>query len=102
MAFQHIYFNDQIQYGRKLRSALTKLKEGYAERDEVIAIMTMMIDGDGSNSTQFTEVASRFGFTDNAQAKAAWDELNSFASKDTDSSVTMAKTARIQAINKLA
>lgn len=102
MAFQHIYFNDQLTYGRKLRSALIKLKEGYSERDEVISVMTLMIDGDGSNATQFAEVTSRFGFADNASAKAAWDELNSFASKDTDASVTMAKTARNQALNKLA
>lgn len=102
MAFIHIFFNDQMQYGRQLRSALNKVKEGHRELDDILAVMTMMIDGDGSDQAQFGEIVTRFGFQTGIAAKAAWDELNSTTAKEnTNAAVSNVKAARDQAINKL-
>lgn len=102
MAATNIYFNDQTQYGRLLRRGLQQLEEGKDNLNDVIASMPHMIDGDGSDAAQFTEVTSRYGFASNAAAKAAWDELNSLMFKlNTDSSVDSINAAMNQAFAKL-
>lgn len=101
MAFTHIQFDDQKQHGRYLRRALQHIEEGYDTLLDIIATMTTMIDGDGSSDAQFSEVTTRFGFGSNADAKAAWDELNSLKSKlVTDDSVSFVNAAMLQAFNK--
>lgn len=102
MAFSHIHFNDQIQYGRQLRRAIQLQEEGDKLLTDVISMMTLMIDGDGSDAAHFSEVTKRFGFNDNDKAKAAWDELNSAHSKTKDNrSVDNVRAARDQLFNKL-
>ncbi len=102
MAFSHIAFNQQLEYGGKLRSSLATVEDGRTRLIQIRDTMTFMIDGDGSNSTQFGEVATRFGFVDNASAKAAWDELNSYLGKvTTDASVSSVDAAFKQLMNKL-
>ena len=101
MATTHLAFNDQLTHGRMLRRALDQLEEGREGINDVLASMTTMIDGDGSLATQFTLVVTKFGYPDIATAKAAWDELNSMASKfNTDASVSSVQAALIQAFNK--
>src|SRR4051812_2928911 len=102
MAFSHIQFNDQLPHGTKLRRGLSNLEEGLDGLNKIRDTMTLMIDGDGSNSTQFAEATTRFGFPDNASAKAAWDELNSLLGKlNSDADQTSVHTAMTQAFSKL-
>lgn len=102
MAFQHIFFSAVTEYGGRLRSALTQAEDGIARLIHARDTITFMIDGDGSNASQFAEVASRYQFPDNASAKAAWDELNSCLGKlTTDASVSSVASALAQAFNKL-
>lgn len=97
----HIQFNDGTQHGRILRRALQQLDDGLSNLNDIIATMTMMIDGDGSDAAQFADVTAKFGFPDNATSKSAWDELNSLASKlNTDASVSSVNAAMKQAFNK--
>jgi len=101
MAVNHIAFNDQTTHGRLLRRALQQQEEGLQNLNEVIATMALMIDGDGSDATHFAYATPKFGFTNDAAAKAAWDELNSLAGKlNTDGSVTFVNAAMKQAFNK--
>lgn len=101
MAFTHIQFNDNTQHGMLLRNALRSIEEGYTRLQQILATMTDMIDGDGSQVAQFTEVTTRFGFVDNASAQAAWNELNSMNSKlTTDAAVSSVNAALLQAFNK--
>lgn len=101
MAVQHIQFNDQLPHGRMLRRALDQLEEAIAKLEDLISTVTLMIDGDGSQASHFTYVTSKFGFADNATAKAAWDELNSLMFKlTTNSSITDMYAALNQAFNK--
>jgi hypothetical protein len=101
MAVSHIAFNDQLPHGRQLRAALSKIEDGYESLNEVIAIMTRMIDGDGSSAAHFTYMVTKMGFADTAGAKAAFDELNSLAFKlNTNASVTDVNAALLQVFSK--
>ncbi len=85
-----------------LRRGLQQLEEGKDVLNDVLASMPHMIDGDGSNATQFSEVTSRYGFASNEAAKAAWDELNSMMFKlNTDASVSAVNAAMNQAFAKM-
>lgn len=102
MAMTHIQFNDQLQHGRYLRRVLQMTEEGRETLIKTKDVMQTMIDGDGSDAAHFTEVTTRFGFTDNATSKAAWDEINSALSKlTTDASVTNVQAALLQLFSKL-
>ena len=102
MAMTHIQFNDQLQHGRYLRRAIQMIEEGRETLVKTKDVMQTMIDGDGTDAAQFTEVTARFGFTNNATAKAGWDELNSALSKiTTDASVTNVQAALLQLFSKL-
>ena len=101
MAFTHIQLSEDTFHGRLLRACMQHLEVGHESLDDIIATITTMIDGDGSSSTHFPEVTARFGFQNDAQSKAAYEELQSLASKfNTDGSVTFVKTALAQAFNK--
>ena len=101
MAFTKINFNASLPHGALLRSALNNFESGRNGLNAVIACTQLMIDGDGSQAAHFTEVMSRYGFTDTATAKAAWEELNSLAAKlNTDAQVTSVLAAINQALAK--
>lgn len=101
MAVQHINFNDQTPHGRMLRRGLTQLEDGLDHLNDLKATMALMIDGDGSQAAHFTYVTGKFGFGTDANAKAAWDELNSLLAKlNTDAQVTFVNAALLQCFNK--
>lgn len=101
MAVSHLSFNDQLTHGRLLRASLNKLEEGLEELNDTLATMTLMIDGDGSQAAHFTYATTKFGFSSDANTKAAYDELNSLAAKlTTDASVSNVNAALLQAFNK--
>lgn len=101
MTVSHILFNDQTTHGRLLRRALQQQEEGLQNLIDVLATMQLMIDGDGSDSAQFPYVTTRFGFTNDAGSKAAWDELNSLKYKlTTNNSVSDVNAALLQVFNK--
>ena len=102
MAFLHLHFNDQTQYGRSLRRFLQQAEESDDLMRDVRDCMIQMRDGDGSLASQYSEVTARYGFTSDANAKAAFDELDSAYSKtSTDASVSNVRTARDQLFAKL-
>jgi uncharacterized membrane-anchored protein len=103
MAFQHIHFNDQTQYGRQLRRMLQQAEESDEATPDILQTMVFMCEGgDTSNAANFTEVTTRFGFASNAKAKEAYDELASFWSKISgNGSVQDVRAARDQLFNKL-
>jgi hypothetical protein len=102
MAFNHLHFNDQTQYGRLLRRMLNKSEESDDEMNDVRDLMIQMRDGDGSVDTHYAEVTSKFGFASDAKAKAAFDELDSAYSKTSgNGSVTNVRAARDQLYAKL-
>lgn len=101
MASTNIHFDDQKHHGRLLRSALHMLEGGLDALNDAFASMTHMKDGDGSQAAHFTELTSRFGFTTDAKAKDAYDELNSLQAKlNTNASVTDVNAALLQAFSK--
>lgn len=101
MAVGHIQFNDGTQHGALLRAGLSKLEQALDELNEIKGTMQLMIDGDGTSSTHFPYMQEKFGFLDDAGAKAGWDELNSMLAKlNTDGQVSFVNAALIQAFNK--
>ncbi len=113
MAFLHIHFNRNNQYGSKLASSLSQMESAdiaqAQQRDEIL----QMIDGDGSNINQFDEVVKRFEVADyvpnnvptDAQrtvARNLWLEIDSAYSKTSgDGSVSNVRAARNQLFSKL-
>lgn len=102
MAVAHIAFNDQTQHGRLLRQFLNGLETSLDTGNDVLDVMAKMLDGNGSDASHFAYFVSKFGFATTADAKAAFDELNSIMFKlNTDASVTSVNAAMKQVIAKL-
>ncbi len=102
MAFNHIHFNDQTQYGRLLRRLLQLSEEADQLFTEVRDMMIQMTDGDGSQDANYAELTSRFGFVTDAGAHSAFSELDSAYSKTSgNGSVTDVRAARDQFFSKL-
>jgi len=101
MAVSHIYFNEQSQYGRLIRRALNLIEDGLDNLNDTIGVITVMIDGDGSQADHFTYATTKFGFGSDADTKAAYEELQSLAFKlNTNASITDMNAALLQAFNK--
>jgi hypothetical protein len=84
-----------------IRQALSQLEEGRDALNDTISVMQTMIDGDGSQASQFTYVTGKYGFPDDATSMAAWNELNSLAFKlNTNASITDMMNALLQAFSK--
>lgn len=102
MAFQHIHFNDQTQYGRQLRRCLQMMEESDDLMKDVRDMMIQMRDGDGSQDIHYAECTTRFGFVSDAQARACFLELDSAYSKTSgDGNVSSVRAARDQLYAKL-
>ena len=101
MSVGHYQFNDQLQHGRILRRVLNGAEAFLDEGQDLLAAGAQMIDGDGSQDAHFPYFAAKFGFPDNATARAAWNEFQSFMSKITgDGSVIEVNAAIKQALAK--
>ena len=102
MAFAHLHFNDQTQYGRSLRRLLNTAEESDDLFTDVHDVMIQMRDGDGSADAHYAEVTARFGFTSDTKSRAAFEELDSAYSKTSgNGSVDMVRAARDQLFAKL-
>jgi len=102
MAFAHIHFNDQNQYGRKLRRMLQLMEEGDDLITDVRDMMIQMRDGDGSQDAHYAEVTSKLGFASDAKARAAFEELDSaYAKTSGNGSVSNVRAARDQLYAKM-
>ena len=85
-----------------LRRLLNKAEESDDEFADVRDMMIQMRSGDGSQDAHYAEVTSRFGFTDDAKARAAFEELDSAYSKTSgNGSVENVRAARDQLFAKL-
>lgn len=102
MAFAHIHFNDQTQYGRMLRRMLQMMEEADDLMTDVRDVMIQMRDGDGTADAHYAEVTSRFGFASDAKSRAAFEELDSaYAKTSGNGSVSNVRAARDQLFAKL-
>jgi len=101
MAVGHYAFNDQTPHGRIKRRVLNAAEEFLDGGQDLLATGAQMIDGDQSVEANYTYFAAKFGYPDNATAKAAWDEFKSMMSKVTgNGSVTDTNAALVQAFAK--
>lgn len=97
MAFNHIHFDDTLPHGRLLRRALRANEEADEQLADVVSLFEAMLDGDGSQDAHYAEITSRFAFTSNAKAHAAFNELASaYAKTSGNSAVTNVRAARDQ------
>ena len=114
MAFAHISFNRNTQYGAMLRAMLDTNESADDRLLDVRDVMIQMRDGDGSQNVHYAEVVKRFGFADydptqgaptdaqNAKARAAFEEMDSAFSKTSgNGSVSNVRAARDQLFAKL-
>lgn len=102
MAVTHYAFNPSTQSGARLRAALNQLETGRDALTRERDTMALDVDGDTSDATNYTAVKNRYGFESNADAKSAFDEINSSLGKiNTDGSVTFVQTALNQLFSKL-
>ncbi len=104
MAFTFIYFDDQTQYGRKLRRLLQMSEEADDLFTDVRDLMIQMRDGadNAADTTNYAEVKTRFGFVSNDAARNAFLEIDSaYAKTSGNGSVTNVRAARDQMFAKL-
>jgi len=102
MAVSHIAFDRNTTYGRMLASALSRLEEGIEALNDVFSVLNQMKDGDGSQAAHFAYATPLFGFGTDANAKAAYDEINSALSKiNTDAQVSSVNAALLQIFAKM-
>lgn len=104
MAANHIYFNDQTEYGRKLRRLLNLMEEADDLFTDVRDVMIQMRDGadNGGDSSNYSEVTSKFGFSTNDKARSAFLEIDSAYSKTSgNGTVSDVRAARDQMFAKL-
>lgn len=115
MAFAHIYFNQNTQYGSKLRNLMNLIESGDDEFTDIRDLMLQMRDGDGTQDAHYAEVAKKFGFGDYdvttggapsafalAKARAAFEEIDScYAKTSGNGSVSNVRAARDQMLAKL-
>ena len=89
-------------HGKFVQSMLSSLKDGKRKLADLIGVLNLMIDGDGTQDTHYTYMRIALGCDTDAGARAIWDELNSANSKiSTDASVTNVNAALEQLFNKL-
>lgn len=101
MAVSHISFNSNSEYGMQLRQALGFLERGKNEINDLLGVMATMIDGDGSQPAHYAYFVSRFGFSSNEDAQAAWNELQALMFKlNTEAGVDHVNAAMTQAFSK--
>lgn len=101
MAVSHIAYSAGTQHGALLHSALGGLEAKFDDLNDIHASMALMIDGDGSQAAHFAYMTTKFGFSSDAVAKAAYEELSSLLFKlNTNASVTDVNAALLQAFNK--
>lgn len=104
MAFNFIYFDDQTQYGRKLRRLLQMSEDSDDLFADVRDVMIQMRDGadNAADTTNYAEVKARFGFVSNDAARNAFLELDSAFSKTSgNGTVSNVRAARDQLFAKL-
>lgn len=102
MANNHIYFNQQTQFGQLLRRLLSAMEQGDDLMTDVRDCMIQMRDGDGTQDAHYVTITARFGFDSDAKARAAFEELDSAYSKTSGNvSVSNVRAARDQFMAKL-
>ncbi len=114
MAFNHIHFNRNSQYGSKLAQNLAQMESSDDNQADIRDLLIQMIDGGDPNSiANFDEVVKRFEIADyvpnnsvtDAQRTAAQSlffEIDSAYSKTSgDGSVSNVRAARNQLFSKL-
>lgn len=101
MAVGHIAFDFHTPHGYLLKKAMDDFDSGLDALNDLFLTMGQMKNGDGSQASHFDYAVTKFGFTDNITAKAAYDELNSVLAKlNTDASVSSVNAATQQLIAK--
>lgn len=83
MADTHYEVDETLSHARQLMNSVRGLTTELSRLDDVLAAMTQMKDGDGSNANHFQKVVDLFGVVgadaagQRANAKTVYDEINS-------------------------
>ena len=102
MAYAHILFNPQTQFGARLRTMLNLNENADDQFADLRDVMVQMIDGDGSSDAHYARLQALFGFDSNATARAAFSEIDSaYAKTSGNGSVSNVRAARDQMFAKL-
>lgn len=81
MAVRYIEISGSTAQNIRLRSSLSHLEVGIRELKETVDAIAFMVDGDTAVAANYTLVTDKFGFLSNAEAKKAFDELNTLLNK---------------------
>src|SRR4249920_3741511 len=102
MAYNHILFNENTQFGRSLRRFLDLAEQSDDQFADVRDAMIQMTDGDGSQDVHFARVTQLFGFDNDTAAHNAYLEIDSAFSKTSgNGTVSNVRAARDQMFAKL-
>lgn len=103
MALTHVGFSRGTPAGGRLDNLLNHLRAFMDSMPHELATMAKMVNGDGSLAAHFTYMTDKYGFDNDAAAKAAFDELNAaWAKVAGDTSQTNVNAALKQVVDRLA
>jgi hypothetical protein len=96
----HFHY-DNTNYSQMIIQSMGGLETGLDGLNRTLGTMALMLTGDGTQAAHFSEITLRYGFVNDAESQAAYNELQSLAFKlNTNASVTDVHNALIQAFNK--
>jgi hypothetical protein len=96
-------FNDSLQDGRELRTFLQAMELALDKGEDLRLMMEEMLSGLNANlDASYADFVTRFGFADNAQARAGYGEFAAgFATIKDDAQRSGAFTAIRQMLTRL-
>lgn len=98
----HFYVDQTAVYASRLRTMLNNNETADDQIADVLDNMTQMLTGDGTADAHYSIMKLRYGFATDADARAAYGEITSAASKTSgNGSVINVRAARDQMYSRL-
>lgn len=95
----YLYNPTGSTHGKFLQRVVSSMADADHWFKELMNLLAQMLEGDGSQDAHFATITTRFGFPDNATARAAYNELlSSYGKISGDGSVSSVRAARDQMV----
>ena len=102
MAIEYINYNRSNDYGSAVRQVLFHLETGLDSGQKILKTLQLMIDGDGSQDSDYALIATLYGFASPAVARTFYNEwLSAIGKITTNDSVTNVNAALVKLCSEL-
>lgn len=99
MSNYYLYQPTSSTHGKYLQRVVSSTNDADKYFSDLMALLSQMLDGDGSQDAHYATITTRFGFADTTTAHNAYNELQSSFSKISgNGSVDSVRAARDQMV----